>query len=148
MKPWQRFKRWFQKKFLGYVDPGVYIEEVPCPQTVSVKEERVLGIIALKKTPCPVLDPVKVPVQEADDIFGLKLIDPRFQGVGTGVVTKAFSKDPKRYCSRCQTDHVQYTAIENMKASCCDEPIMIAEYFFVGPTGPVHTRCTRDHGEG
>lgn len=147
LHPWSTFKRWFQKKFLGYVDPGVYIEEVPCPQTVSVKDERVLGIVGLKRTPCPILDPVKQ-VHVPDDTFWLTLIDPYFRHVGhNGVVKKTFSKDPKGYCSRCQTDHVQYTAIENLKASCCDEPVMIAEHFFVGPTGPIHRRCAHDHSE-
>jgi len=47
MTLWKRFKRWFRKKFLGYVDPGVYIEEIPCPPVINLKEERVLGIVGL-----------------------------------------------------------------------------------------------------
>jgi hypothetical protein len=100
-----------------------------------------------KKVPCPVLDPVEMlyipPVQEVDGYFMLVLVDHHH----LGVIRKVFSKDPKNYCPRCQTDHIQYQAIEKMKMACCEEPIMIAEYFFVGPTGPVHTRCTHDHSE-
>jgi len=100
----------------------------------------------MEKVSCPVLDPVEMlytpPVQEEDDIFSLTLFNHHHD-----LVRKAFSKDPKNYCPRCQTDHIRYQASGNMKASCCEEPIMIAEYFFVGPTGPVHTRCTHDHSE-
>jgi len=96
----------------------------------------------MEKVPCPVLDPVEMLYIPPDDIFSLMLFNHHHE-----LVMKAFSKDPKNYCPRCQTDHIRYQASGNMKASCCEEPIMIAEYFFVGPTGPVHTRCTHDHSE-
>jgi hypothetical protein len=31
MNVWQRFKRWFERRFLGYVPAGVYVEEVAGP---------------------------------------------------------------------------------------------------------------------
>ena len=95
----------------------------------------------MKKTPCPVLDPVEIPYIPPDPYgrFSLRIVGP------FGVVRKEFSKDPSKYCPRCQTDHIQYTAIQPMKPSCCEELIQVAGYFLVGPTGPIHMRCAKDH---
>lgn len=38
MRWWRQFRRWFQKSFLGYVEPSVYAREVPIGETVSLAE--------------------------------------------------------------------------------------------------------------